>query len=71
MVVEGRTLTMEKRCPHQAVGLHNVSVISGVLRCPRHAIEFDLSSGRALNAPCAVSAFLKVAYAADQVGIDL
>lgn len=71
MVVEGRTLLLENRCPHQGAALNKASITAGVLRCPRHGIEFDLASGRALNAPCASLVFLPVAYDADRVGIDL
>jgi nitrite reductase/ring-hydroxylating ferredoxin subunit len=71
MVVEGRTLLLDNRCPHQGAGLQSASVTGGVLRCSRHGIEFDLASGRALNTPCDSLVYLAVAYDADRVGIDL
>lgn len=71
IVVEGRTLLLENRCPHQGAALDKASITAGVLRCPRHGIEFDLASGRALSAPCASLVYLPVAYGADRVGIDL
>jgi nitrite reductase/ring-hydroxylating ferredoxin subunit len=42
-----------------------------VLRCQQHGIEFELASGRALNAPSASLEYLPVVYDADRVGIDL
>ncbi|MFP6861487.1 hypothetical protein [Pseudomonas sp.] len=42
-----------------------------MLRCQQHGIEFELASGRALNAPCASLEYLPVVYDADRVGIDL
>lgn len=71
IVVEGRTLLLENRCPHQGAALDKASITAGVLRCPRHGIEFDLASGRALSAPCANLVYLPMAYDADRVGIDL
>jgi len=71
MVVEGRTLLLENRCPHQGAPLHNATLAAGVLRCARHGIEFELLSGRALNAQCPGLVHLPLAYAADRVGIEL
>jgi nitrite reductase/ring-hydroxylating ferredoxin subunit len=71
MVVEGRTLLLENRCPHQGAPLHNATLAAGVLRCARHGIEFDLLSGRALNAQCPGLVQLPLAYTADRVGIEL
>jgi nitrite reductase/ring-hydroxylating ferredoxin subunit len=71
LVVEGRTRLLENRCPHQGVSLHSATLTAGVLRCARHGIEFELASGRALNAQCPGLAYLPLAYKADRVGIDL
>lgn len=71
MVVEGRTLLLENRCPHQGASLHNATLAGTVLRCARHGVAFDLSTGRALNAACANLVQLPLAYDADRVGIDL
>lgn len=71
LVAEGRTLLRENCCPHQGSPLHNANLAAGVLRCARHGIDFELASGRALNAQRPGLVYLPVAYAGDRVGIDL
>ncbi len=71
MVVEGRALLMESRCPHQGASLHNATLVGSVLRCARHGVEFDVITGRALNASCANLVQLPLAYEGDRVGVDL
>lgn len=71
LVVEGRAVLLDDRCPHQGAPLHQGSLVGRLLRCARHGIEFDLDSGRALNAPCAKLLQLPLAYETDRVGIDL
>ncbi|QLC72554.1 Rieske (2Fe-2S) protein [Pseudomonas sp. LPB0260] len=71
LVVEGRRLLLENSCPHRGAPLHTAAVNGRVLRCARHGIEFDLSSGRALNASCGNLVQLPLSYDGDRVGIDL
>jgi nitrite reductase/ring-hydroxylating ferredoxin subunit len=71
LVVEGRARLLENRCFHQAASLHNAILTAGMLHCVRHGIEFELASGRALNAQCPGLAYLPLAYKADRVGIEL
>jgi len=70
-VVEGQPLLLENRCPHQGAPLHNATVAGRVLRCARHGAEFDLFSGRALNAHCAGLTRLNPDYDGDRIGVDL
>ncbi|MBC9250634.1 Rieske iron-sulfur protein [Pseudomonas alcaligenes] len=71
LVVENQPLLLESRCPHQGASLHSATVVGRVLRCSRHGIEFDLLSGRPLNAACTNLTLLKPAYDGDRIGIDL
>ncbi len=71
MVVEGRPLLLENHCPHQGASLHNATLVGAVLRCARHGVEFDVITGRALNASCAGLVQLPLAYDGDRVGVDL
>lgn len=71
IVVEGKALLLENRCPHQGAPLHNATLAGRVLRCARHGVEFDLSSGRALNANCPGLVQFKLAYDGNRIGVDL
>jgi nitrite reductase/ring-hydroxylating ferredoxin subunit len=71
MVVEGRPLLLENHCPHQGAPLHNATLVGVVLRCARHGVEFDVMTGRALNASCAGLVQLRLAYDGDRVGVEL
>jgi nitrite reductase/ring-hydroxylating ferredoxin subunit len=41
----------EDRCPHAFWPLSEGEIYDGVLECPGHGWEFDVTSGRCLNAP--------------------
>lgn len=71
LVAEGRSFLLENRCPHQGAALHGATLSGRTLRCGRHGVEFDLDSGRALNAVCPGLLRLKLAYDGDRVGVDL
>lgn len=71
LVVDGQPLLLENRCPHQGAPLHNATLSGQVLRCARHGLEFDLRSGRALNAQCAALVRFSLVYDGDRVGIDV
>ena len=71
IVVDRQPILMENRCPHQGAPLDSGTLAGTVLRCSRHGIAFDLSSGRAINAPCAPLQRLPLAYDGDRVGLDL
>ncbi|MDD0843612.1 Rieske (2Fe-2S) protein [Pseudomonas sp. Gutcm_11s] len=71
LVVEQQPLLVENRCPHQGASLHNATLNGPVLRCARHGVEFDLRSGRPLNAQCAMLNRFSLAYDGDRVGIDI
>jgi nitrite reductase/ring-hydroxylating ferredoxin subunit len=51
--------------------LHNATLSGKVLRCVRHGVEFDLHSGRPLNAQCAALSRFELAYDGDRIGIDV
>ncbi|MBT8768292.1 Rieske (2Fe-2S) protein [Metapseudomonas boanensis] len=71
IVVDRQPILMENRCPHQGAPLHNGTLEGTMLRCSRHGITFDLSTGCAINAPCAPLQRLSLAYDGDRVGLDL
>jgi len=41
----GRFYALEDRCPHEGTRLSAGKVSDGVVKCPSHALTFDLSSG--------------------------
>jgi len=70
---DGRVSLLVNRCPHMEASLDKASVHQGVLRCPVHGIEFDLHSGRALNAPgdcVGPLAFVPIVYQGNSLGVD-
>lgn len=71
LVVEGRPVLLENRCPHRDAPLHGASLNGQVLRCVRHGIEFDLRSGEPLTARCAALKLFDLAYDGDRIGIDI
>ena len=51
--VGGRQFQVSRYCPHAGEDLAETGVVvNGVLRCLGHNFEFDLNSGRCLNARC-------------------
>lgn len=47
----GRPVAFSAVCPHLGGPLHHGSVAGNRIRCPWHAYEFDLDSGRCLSKP--------------------
>jgi UDP-MurNAc hydroxylase len=53
ITVDGKQLRVSRYCPHAGEDLAATGVVvNGVLRCLGHNFEFDLSSGKCLNARC-------------------
>lgn len=71
MVVDSQPLLLEDSCPHQGAPLHSGTLMGTVLRCKRHGIEFQLPSGRPLQATCPGLTFFTLAYEGDRIGIDV
>lgn len=71
LVVEGRALLLDNRCPHQGAPLHHATITGQVLRCARHGIEFDLASMRALNGACAGLNQVTLVYDGDRIGVEV
>lgn len=44
-VIDGSPVVVDNRCPHAGARLCEGSVHSGYVRCPLHAIEFNLRNG--------------------------
>lgn len=82
---EGRLYCIANRCPHMDAPLHNATLsyaplltgsaaaASPRLRCPLHGMEFDLHTGKPVNALACVASlrFMPLVYDANQVGVDL
>lgn len=80
---EGKLYCIANQCPHMGAPLHNATLsyvpltTGGVkypqLRCALHGMEFDLHSGKPVNAAsCEASLrYLPLVYNANQVGVDL
>jgi nitrite reductase/ring-hydroxylating ferredoxin subunit len=49
--LENQVVAYEDVCPHAYWPLSEGSVRDGVLECPGHGWEFNVESGRCLNAP--------------------
>jgi nitrite reductase/ring-hydroxylating ferredoxin subunit len=49
--LEGRVFAYHDRCPHAFWPLSQGTLTGAVLECPGHGWEFDISTGRCLNAP--------------------
>jgi nitrite reductase/ring-hydroxylating ferredoxin subunit len=47
----GHVYAYQDRCPHADWPLSEGTVANSVLECPGHAWEFNLQTGRCLNAP--------------------
>nr|WP_019365372.1 Rieske (2Fe-2S) protein [Pseudomonas luteola] len=71
MVIQGKHILFEDRCPHQGASLFQGAITSDSIRCPRHGFEFDVYTGKAVNANCPELKLLNPAYERDRIGIDL
>lgn len=70
---EGRVYLLANRCPHMDAPLHKASIAGGILRCPKHAMEFDLCTGKPLGsaAACVGSLeFFSLVYEGNTLGIE-
>jgi nitrite reductase/ring-hydroxylating ferredoxin subunit len=70
MVIEGRHVLFEDRCPHQGAPLFSGAITAATIRCPRHGFEFDVFTGQALSVSCQRLRLLDLAYDHDRIGID-
>ncbi len=53
---DGRQLTHLRFCPHNGEDLSNAAIENGILTCPRHFWQYDLSKGgKGMNNPCTLS----------------
>ena len=46
---EGTFYAVKNSCPHRGVGLNRGAVENGILTCPGHAWQFDLSTGESIT----------------------
>ena len=51
MRTESQIVAYEDSCPHAFWPLSEGSIANGVLECPGHGWEFDVATGRCVNAP--------------------
>ena len=58
-------------CPHEDVALWNGDLRGTVIRCPGHAYEFDLQTGRCAHDPDLELRRYKVTVVGDEVWVDL
>jgi nitrite reductase/ring-hydroxylating ferredoxin subunit len=71
VVAHGKHILFEDRCPHQGASLFQGAITSDLVRCPKHGFEFDLHTGRAVNAHCTGLRLLDPAYEQDRIGVDV
>ena len=67
----GRTYLVARSCPHAGSPLDAATLCNGSLTCPRHGVEFDLASGRALNAACSSLSLFDPVFEGANLGVDL
>lgn len=52
IVVGGRIVAIERKCPHEGANLDEGQVFAEkVIKCPLHGFIFDLATGKGLNCP--------------------
>ena len=52
MVVGGRLVAIQRKCPHEGANLDEGQVFADkVIKCPLHGFIFDLATGKGLNCP--------------------
>lgn len=69
---EGQRYLIKNQCPHKAFPLDKGSLRRGVLRCPHHAMEFDLNrGGRCLQHPSDCVAMYALQYDGNDLGVEL
>ncbi|HSG89174.1 MAG TPA: Rieske 2Fe-2S domain-containing protein [Pseudomonadales bacterium] len=68
----GRVHLLNARCPHMGEPLLRGQLSAdGVLRCPRHGFEFDITTGRALGeVACAPLGRFQPVYRDGRIGVD-
>lgn len=60
----------EDVCPHAFWPLSEGEIFDGVLECPGHGWEFDLTSGRCLNAPAYCLTLVSTTVSGDTVRLQ-
>ncbi len=47
----GKYFALDRRCGHMCTGLERGSLDGTILTCPYHHVQFDITTGEALNVP--------------------
>jgi nitrite reductase (NADH) small subunit len=72
---QGQVFAAQAECPHRggplADGMLSGSGASGTLVCPLHSWKFDLATGRAANAECALKTYPARLNKGGQILIEL
>lgn len=69
--VDGELLACPGVCPHEDVALWNGELNGAVIRCPGHAYDFDLRTGRCVHDPDLVLRRYKITVVGDEIWVDL
>jgi nitrite reductase/ring-hydroxylating ferredoxin subunit len=67
----GHTHLIGRHCPHAGSPLDQGMVRDSCLTCPKHGVEFDLNTGRALNAACRPLRVFTPVYDGASLGIEV
>lgn len=67
---EGQVFAYQDRCPHAFWPLSRGSLAGNVLECPGHGWEFDVQTGRCLNAPAYCLTPVAVTVKGDAVSLE-
>ena len=69
--VDGELMACPGVCPHEDVALWNGELTGCVVRCPGHAYEFDLRTGRCTHDPDLELRRYKITVVGDDLWVDL
>jgi nitrite reductase/ring-hydroxylating ferredoxin subunit len=64
---QGQIVAYQDRCPHAFWPLSEGALSGNVLECPGHGWEFDIRTGRCLNAPAYCLSSVAVTLSGDTV----
>lgn len=67
---QGQVFAYQDRCPHAFWPLSQGSLSGNVLECPGHGWEFDVQTGRCLNAPAYCLTPVAVTITGDAVRLE-
>ena len=67
---QGRVFAYQDRCPHAFWPLSQGTLAGTVLECPGHGWEFDIRTGRCLNAPAYCLSSVAVTVSGDTVALE-